>query len=492
MKSIITKIFIISYFVLFALSESIAQNLTSGLVSVWEFDETSGTTAYDSHGNNDLLIHGGASINQSGVIGTSFTFDGINDYLQTASNDLCPVENHSISAWIKRNGDGTSLSSSIMAKYWSLVGYRCYWFALISRDYDSYPNALYFNYWDSSNLETPVYYSPETDIWTGHWRHVVVTRSGADIKLYVDGNLVVSATGGNGMMQEQTQTVKNCIGAVSKSNTIPDKFANFTFDQVGVWNKALTATEISLLYNSGNGLPYSEWENPTSPLSGGEISPDSLTINTGESPETISSVSDASGGNGTYTYQWQLSTDGSTFSDISGATGTSYTAPVLTQNIWYRRKVTDGASAEAYSNVSVIEVITSGGECLWNENAGYIYRNGKVSINTISAPGDYALAVNGKIRAKEIKVDTDWADYVFDTDYRLKTLEEIESFIKENKHLPEIPTAQDVEKGGVDLGEMNMLLLKKVEELTLYIIELKKENAQVKLLEQRIEKLEQK
>ncbi len=138
-------------------------------------------------------------------------------------------------------------------------------------------------------------------------------------------------------------------------------------------------------------------------------------------------------------------------------------------------KVTDGSSAEAYSNVSVIEVITSGGECLWNENAGYIYRNGKVSINTLSDPGDYTLAVNGKIRAKEIKVDTDWADYVFATDYRLKTLEEIESFIKENKHLPEIPTAQDVEKGGVDLGEMNMLLLKKVEELTLYIINQQKE-----------------
>lgn len=99
----------------------------------------------------------------------------------------------------------------------------------------------------------------------------------------------------------------------------------------------------------------------------------------------------------------------------------------------------------------------------------------KVSINTASNPGNYELIVNGKIKAKEVVVETGWADYVFENGYNLKSLIEVESFIKVNKHLPEIPSAKEVEANGVDLGEINMLLLKKVEELTLYIINQQKE-----------------
>ena len=107
---------------------------------------------------------------------------------------------------------------------------------------------------------------------------------------------------------------------------------------------------------------------------------------------------------------------------------------------------------------------------------------GKVSINTTSNPGNYELIVNGEIRAKEVIVETGWADYVFENGYNLKSIQEVESFIKENKHLPDIPSANEVEANGVDLGEMNMLLLKKVEELTLYIINQQKEIEALKKL----------
>lgn len=102
---------------------------------------------------------------------------------------------------------------------------------------------------------------------------------------------------------------------------------------------------------------------------------------------------------------------------------------------------------------------------------------GNVGIGTMS-PGSFKLAVEGKIGAREINVTsvTTWPDYVFEKSYDLPTLEELSAYLKENKHLPEIPSAATVEKGGVNLGEMNLLLLKKVEELTLYILELKKEN----------------
>jgi hypothetical protein len=114
---------------------------------------------------------------------------------------------------------------------------------------------------------------------------------------------------------------------------------------------------------------------------------------------------------------------------------------------------------------------------LLNKNIYMAESGGNVGIGT-NNPGSFKLAVEGKIGAREINVTTTtpWPDYVFEKDYNLPTLAEVESYINQNKHLPEVPAAKEMEKNGVNLGEMNMLLLKKVEELTLYVIELKKEN----------------
>ncbi len=75
---------------------------------------------------------------------------------------------------------------------------------------------------------------------------------------------------------------------------------------------------------------------------------------------------------------------------------------------------------------------------------------------------------------------TDWSDFVFDDGYSLRPLGEVERYIEANRHLPDIPSAQQVEKEGVDVGEMNKLLLQKVEELTLYIIDLQKQIDELK------------
>ncbi len=104
--------------------------------------------------------------------------------------------------------------------------------------------------------------------------------------------------------------------------------------------------------------------------------------------------------------------------------------------------------------------------------------NGYVGIGT--ATPTYMLCVNGTIRAKEIIVNTGWSDFVFAKDYRLMSLKELEKYINTNKHLPEIPSAKEVEENGVQLGIISSKLLQKIEELTLYIIEQDK----------RIEKLE--
>lgn len=93
--------------------------------------------------------------------------------------------------------------------------------------------------------------------------------------------------------------------------------------------------------------------------------------------------------------------------------------------------------------------------------------NGNISAN--------ALAINGKITSKEVEVTlVGWPDYVFEDDYALKPLEQVEDFIKINKHLPGVPNEKEISENGVNLGEMNKILMEKVEELTLYVIELNK------------------
>jgi len=100
--------------------------------------------------------------------------------------------------------------------------------------------------------------------------------------------------------------------------------------------------------------------------------------------------------------------------------------------------------------------------------------DGNVGIGT-TTPGE-KLTVKGKIHTEEVRVDLSVPapDYVFADNYNLPTLESIEAFIKSEKHLPEIPSAKEMEENGVELGTMNMLLLKKIEELTLYQIEMMK------------------
>jgi len=100
------------------------------------------------------------------------------------------------------------------------------------------------------------------------------------------------------------------------------------------------------------------------------------------------------------------------------------------------------------------------------------------------------LDVNGTVHSKEVKVDmTGWSDFVFKKEYNLPTLAEVENHIKAKGHLENIPSEEEVLKNGINLGEMNAKLLQKIEELTLYLIEMKKENIEMK---NRLIKLEKK
>jgi hypothetical protein len=112
-----------------------------------------------------------------------------------------------------------------------------------------------------------------------------------------------------------------------------------------------------------------------------------------------------------------------------------------------------------------------------------LYIKGRVGI--LTATPQYELDVIGTIRAREIKVDLKGADFVFEKDYKLMSLNDLEKFVKEQKHLPEVAPAKEMEINGTDLGVLTSKLLQKIEELTLYTIE---QNKELKIQNNKIEK----
>ena len=134
--------------------------------------------------------------------------------------------------------------------------------------------------------------------------------------------------------------------------------------------------------------------------------------------------------------------------------------------------------------------VNNGGSVIWNTIGGQLYfatipsTGGTTQILTdaeVMSNIKLHLTPSGKLKAKEVEVTlADWPDYVFEDDYKLMNLSDLNNFIKTNKHLPDVTPAAEMEAEGINLGEMNALLLKKVEELTLYILQ----------MEQRVSELE--
>ena len=136
-----------------------------------------------------------------------------------------------------------------------------------------------------------------------------------------------------------------------------------------------------------------------------------------------------------------------------------------------------------------------------------IYTSLSIQKKLIANTGSHKLAIEGSIGAREIKVEAnEWSDFVFEKEYHLPSLKEVENYIKEKGHLKNIPSAEEVEENGIFLGEMNAKLLQKIEELTLYTIsqekkiqKVEKQNESLKFinlklveLQKRLEKLENK
>ena len=181
---------------------------------------------------------------------------------------------------------------------------------------------------------------------------------------------------------------------------------------------------------------------------------------------------------------------GSIFSN-STRTNTVFSGSPLTDNANLIGSEGYWALRTAINNSYNLDVYNSGSVRV----AMTILQDGNVGIGTTTP--DHKLTVDGTVKCEEVRVEVftgTGPDYVFEKDYNLTPLSELEKYITQNKHLPEVPSAKEMEANGLNLKEMNLLLLKKVEELTLHLIEKDKEVQHLQrrntTIEERLQKIE--
>ncbi|MCZ8197336.1 MAG: hypothetical protein O9267_07000 [Flavobacterium sp.] len=192
---------------------------------------------------------------------------------------------------------------------------------------------------------------------------------------------------------------------------------------------------------------------------------------------------------------------------ITGGTNVTVTGTGVTGNPYIINSIAtacnlytcDGSIVTIPTNVSNpipgVRTVKLGNNNLIFSSNGSMSGNGRVYIGdtalfpAITATSNYRLLVEGGILTEKVKValrsSTNWADYVFASDYELKPLKEVETYIKENKHLPGISSANELAKEGLDIADMQAKQMEKIEELTLYAIEQQKQlDKQVKELDE--------
>ena len=315
-------------------------NLVSGLVSVWEFDETSGSVAIDQVGGNDGILGNGITLNQEGLINKSCLYDRSSSAQIEASSSLDFNDSDiSISIWIKWDGSIQTGESDWMSLFLKGSVYNdCEYQVLIKRDV-------------SSNQSIRAYVNGGTRISNTitlgtDWRHFVFTYDHSYVRLYIDGIE---------------------FGNSEYSAPVPESSYNFftsgrdryffggLIDQTSIWDRALTADEISVLYNSGDGLSYSQWNN-NSVLVGGIIATDTTVVNSGDSIAINVTEPFTGGSDGyDYIYTWQDSVSDGNWQDIIGGTDSMLSISGLFEDTWYRLKV-ECNDDSVYSNTLLIRL----------------------------------------------------------------------------------------------------------------------------------------
>lgn len=345
--------------------------------------------------------------------------------------------------------------------------------------------------------------------------------SAGGMELFIDNILITSQGGGGG--DTQAPTAPTNLQASNVASTSLTLTWTASTDNIGVTNYNIyrNGTQIGQTGNSSTTFNVTGLTASTSYSffvraldAAGNISGNSNTVNVTttagggggdtQPPSTPSNLAASNVASTSLTLSWTGSTDNvgvvnyniyrnGTLSGQTGNNSTTYNVVGLTASTSYSFYVRAlDAAGNISNNSNTINVTTTsggggGGEPYTTLNANLptvnwqandLFVAGEMGIGT-SPNANFQLSVNGDIRAKEVVVESGWSDFVFEKGYYLPSLNEVEQFINDNGHLKDIPSAAEVQQNGVGLAEINTLLLQKVEELTLYLIQMNKRLAKI-------------
>lgn len=531
--------------------------LTNGLVSYWKLDETSGNIL-DAAGSNSGTVYG-AVPNQTGKIGKSYSFDGTNDYVNVPNSSSLNIQGNTItlSAWLYP----VSNKHSVIVSKLHNVGTHVppYFQYTLQFFYTSDPSPrIYPRFAVSVGGAFKFTANTSITVSLNQWHHLVGVYNGSTLKLYLDGEEVSSTAQSGNIDGYNTPVYISEIGSLSGAEVF-----NGRIDEIGIWNRALSVSEVSQLFNSGNGLAY-PFESVVH-VSSVTITPSPATVALGGTVQLTANVLPENATNKTVT--WTNMGNPALFSVSStglvtalgpvGSTGTigaiakdngisgtttveivSVEVPVTSVSVTpATATINEGSTVQLTANISpsnatnknvtwssnntsvatvnssgVVTGKTSGTAAItvktndgnktatctitvselptakWNQSGTHAYYiNGNIGIGTDKNLANNRLTVNGKILAKEVEVVSSIAsDFVFQPEYELMPLTELELYLKKNKHLPDIPSVNEFREKGQNLGEMQDLLLRKIEELSLYIIS---QNKKIEILQNEINEI---
>jgi len=231
---------------------SIENNLKDGLISCWEFDETSGTTAEDSHADNDGT-NNGATVNQTGLINKAYDYSS-NDYVTLPSVVWNEQADRSVSIWFKL--DNITTDHALFSD-WSTGAANSGQFLIQFDDVSGKTSAtdvVAYILMTSDGATNGLWCETSVSFVAGTWYNVVITHDwGIGVNIYVNGVLSNNNYNQGDVITENRMTVRAGYAA---SNS---KDMEGLIDQVATWNRVLTQEEVNKLYNNGAGLPYTNF-----------------------------------------------------------------------------------------------------------------------------------------------------------------------------------------------------------------------------------------